>query len=104
MIGIFDISYSLWIVRYLRVFAVFAAIKFQQPISESFRSFYLSGAYLSGNIVVGDDGLGLGTSGRCSHFQYIQNVSSFLAQLDLKSHSVREYGFGKLSQFLDMEH
>lgn len=78
-----------------------------QIINEWFASKGLSGEEitpLDRLCYVGDDGLGLGTSGRCSHFQYIQNVSSFLAQLDLKSHSVREYGFGKLRQFLDMEH
>ena len=85
------------------MFAVFATIKFQQPVSEAFRGFYLSGAYLSGNIVIGDDGLGFGSTGRCSHFQYVQYVSSFLMQLGLKGHSVREYGFGKLRQFLDVE-
>mgnify|MGYP007132865351 CR=1 FL=1 len=47
--------------------------------------------------------LGLAPPADVSHFQYVQYVSSFLMQLGLKGHSVREYGFGKLRQFLDME-
>ena len=102
VIGIFDISYSLVDCPLSALmFAVFAAIKFPQPIPESFRSFTCPER--TGNIVVGDDGLGLGTSGRCSHFQYIQNVSSFRRSWTWKAISVPWIRiWQKFSQFLDM--
>jgi len=85
------------------MFTVYTSVEFEQPITETFRCFYLSRTYHACCVVISNDGFGLGTSGRGSDFQDIEYFSVLLVQLCLKSFPVRKYGLGKFRQFLYMK-